>query len=204
MFTPLFSTNWRNSRISPVLFIPLLLAPLCYLSTKTLLFSGVANFDPLRTPYILLGNHIQMSLSDLALVSQIHGSTGCSISLPGCLAFISFSSKQPLPSEPLNLANHPTAIPATGLSLTTPDQFSNLCSGPASCVAWAPLACECQFARVSCCGMTSHNTCVYIHNAGTQQTLNKLVNGWIQGSLNGSSTKSSLRPQLSKSSHSIL
>ena len=56
----------------------------------------------------------------------------------------------------------PTAIPATGLSLTTPDQFSNLCSGPASCVAWAPLACESQFARVSCCGMTSHNTCVYI------------------------------------------
>ena len=98
----------------------------------------------------------------------------------------------------------PTVIPATGLSFMTPDEFSDRCSGPASCIAQAPLACECQFACVTCCGMTSHNTCVCTHNAGTQQTFNKLVNGWIRGSLNGSSTKSSLRPQLSKSSHSIL
>ena len=83
----------------------------------------------------------------------------------------------------LTLLITPTVIPATGLSLTTPDQFSNLCSGPVSCIAWAPLACECQFARVTCCGMTSHNTCVYIHNAGTQQTLNTLVNGWMDSGL---------------------
>lgn len=201
LFTPLFSTNWRNSQISPVLFIPLSLAPLCYLST--LIFPGVANFDPLCTPYIVLENHIQMSLSDLALVSQIHGSTGYSISLPDVLHLSAF----PLNSLLLNLLTSLitlTVVPATGLSLTTPDQFSALCSGPASRTARAPLACECQLARVACCGMASHSPCVYIQNAGAQQTLNKPVSGWTQGSLNGSSKKSPLRPQLSKSSHSIL